>query len=110
MGKFKESDFTYESFQISLKGFEKFLDNFEYSKDGMGRACLDWTISNIAMPNGLLIAKGYGLITQRDLLEERLENSILKKASNKAISNLKLELEKTENCLREFFDKNCWID
>jgi hypothetical protein len=110
MDKFKESDFTYESFQISLKGFEKLLDNFKYSEDGMSKASLDWAVTNIAMPNGVLVAKGYGLITQRDLLKEKLENSILKKASNEVISNLKLDLKRVENNLNEFFDKNCWID
>lgn len=106
----KEENFTYTEFKNSLKGFSNFINKFEYIDKGMARAEVDWVISNIGMPNNLTIMIGYGLFTQKDTLNLRLENAKLKNMNEKYLASIEKDLNDIKDQIKDFLEKYYWVD
>ena len=71
---------------------------------------LNWGTQNIGFPNLVTQLKGYGYITQREILQLRLENLRLKNAPEPEIKELEESLKSLEDEIRVFTSKTTWVD
>lgn len=99
----KEEDFTYEEYQESLKRIDDVLEQYYKGKDP------GWEIENIGIPNRLLRLQGYGLFTQKEIINLKLENAKLHgKVEDVAI--LEKSLKEIESQIEVFLSENIWVD
>ena len=103
----KEEDFAYNQYKVELEDLNKVLEHCSNNKNNKKR---DWETKNLLIPNLLTRFKGYGLLSQRDILRLRLENANLKGEKKEVIINLKQELKKIDEQIKKFFSENIWVD
>jgi len=86
------------TFQIPIKNLEQFKNH------------LSWDMQHIGFPNILTDLKGYGLVSQKQIQELKLENLKLKNASAEDIARTQTELQKAEENLNQFLSKRQRVD
>ncbi|MFC1708447.1 hypothetical protein ACFL2J_00105 [Candidatus Omnitrophota bacterium] len=95
----QEKDFTYQAYKDAIERLQQILDWY-YKGQEVG-----WEYANIGAPNSLLTLKGYGLITQRNIIRLKLE-----KANEEEVETLKKELADIEEQISDFVSLNIWVD
>ena len=86
------------TFQIPVQDLLKFRNH------------LSWESQHIGFPNMVTDLKGYGLVSQKQILELKLENLKLKQASKEEIANAQTELQQAEHNLNQFLQKRQRVD
>ena len=71
---------------------------------------LNWDMQYIGFPNLVTQLKGYGYVTQREILQLRLENLRLKDAPEAEIKKLEGSLRNLEEEIKDFTSKTKWVD
>lgn len=71
---------------------------------------LDWAAQAIGATNSITLAKGYGLVTQRRLLELELKNALLTHQPARHIDSLRTRFETASADLEGFLQESSWID
>ena len=71
---------------------------------------LNWDSQYIGFPNLVTQLKGYGYVTQREILQLRLENLRLKDAPEAEIKKLEESLRNLEEEIKDFTSKTKWVD
>jgi len=100
----EESDFTYEYFDERLQWLENvFADH--YKKQDVG-----WEIENIGIPNGVIVLRGYGLFSRKEIISLKLDNARLKENDNAIIQDLEEQLKDSEAEVQKFLAQNRWHD
>lgn len=86
------------TFQIPVQDLMKFRNH------------LSWEMQHIGFPNMITDLKGYGLVSQKQILELKLENLKLKQASKEEIANAHTELKQAEHNLNRFLQTRHRVD
>jgi len=71
---------------------------------------LNWDTQHIGFPNLVTQLKGYGYVTQREILQLRLENLRLTDAPEAEIKKIEESLRNLEEEIKDFTSKTKWVD
>ena len=71
---------------------------------------LNWDTQHIGFPNLVTQLKGYGYVTQSEILKLRLENLRLKDAPESEIKKIEESLRNLEEEIKDFTSKTKWVD
>ncbi len=71
---------------------------------------LAWDQQHIGIANLMIAIRGYGLISQVQILKLKLENLRLKKSSQDEIQKAQASLNDLQKQLDEFLSKGQWVD
>ncbi len=71
---------------------------------------LGWEVQHIGFPNLMTTIRGYGYISQNEILELKLENLKLKGAPQKEIEQIQVSLDELQKQLQEFLSMGSWSD
>ena len=111
----KEVDFDFKAYEDSLKKlnsyFEEWWEQDNYSESTQAVVLkVDWAMFNIGVRNHFLVLRGYGLISQKQILVLKLENARLKKASKETMVGLEKQLKEIDRQIDAFLSENQWVD